>query len=570
MKLIKYRVTNFRSVKDSGEIEAGDVAALIGVNESGKTNLLLPLWKLNPAREGEIQPTSDYPKTMFADIRANPGAYRFISADFDATSLRDKLVALTKLDPSQLEMVTVSRNFDEEYEIAFPQYVPKTTLAASDVKGELTGLIAALERIDALKSEEQLKATICGAVGSLADSVNADWSGEVLEQAIESLKRLLPEQPPASSALRMRVPMSLRKLADSRASPRLVAPTKAMPLMTRLSRYDQDIRQVLAAVRALQSEVRTLKDVPPEDEPKPKPDTDLLTWLSNPAVLLVLGGIGTVVAAFVTLQSNRTLEREKLRSTLIQEASKSADEVTTLKTLKFLVKTELIEDPNCTIAKLTVEDVPYFGPPTPYRPDQLEQTFGVPLKPGTAEVDPVWRDSNLVKVALPKLPNAKNVPDPFYLHKKVAPDFVAALKEIKSRGMEGQILEITSFEPGRVRDPTTGVFKTGIPLRPNVGLSALRAHQKPIAFANITVGTLEQAKIIGKRTRNSAPSFAHVGSFSKERINSGPSFGSSGSLFSVSLATSANFVTAALAWGVGSFDAWGFFAAGFEVFMPKW
>lgn len=43
MRLIKYRVTNFRSVKDSGEIEVSDVGALIGVNESGKTNLLLPL-----------------------------------------------------------------------------------------------------------------------------------------------------------------------------------------------------------------------------------------------------------------------------------------------------------------------------------------------------------------------------------------------------------------------------------------------------------------------------------------------------------------------------------------------
>lgn len=195
MRLIKYRVTNFRSVKDSGEIEAGDVAALIGVNESGKTNLLLPLWKLNPAREGEIQPTSDYPKTMFADIRANPGAYRFISAEFDATSLRDKLVALTKLDSSQLEVVRVSRFFDEEYEISFPQYVRKTTVTASEVSSELTRLIAALERTEALKSEEQLKVTISGAVGSLAQSVNADWPGEVLEQAIESLKGLLPDQP---------------------------------------------------------------------------------------------------------------------------------------------------------------------------------------------------------------------------------------------------------------------------------------------------------------------------------------------------------------------------------------
>ncbi len=49
MKLTRFKVTNFRSVADSGWIEVDAVTALIGVNESGKTNLLLPLWKLNPA-----------------------------------------------------------------------------------------------------------------------------------------------------------------------------------------------------------------------------------------------------------------------------------------------------------------------------------------------------------------------------------------------------------------------------------------------------------------------------------------------------------------------------------------
>ncbi len=54
MKLLQFRVTNFRSVADSGWIAADDVTALIGTNESGKTNLLLPLWKLHPAKDGEI------------------------------------------------------------------------------------------------------------------------------------------------------------------------------------------------------------------------------------------------------------------------------------------------------------------------------------------------------------------------------------------------------------------------------------------------------------------------------------------------------------------------------------
>lgn len=72
MRLLKFKVCNFRSVDDSGWIDAERVTALIGVNESGKTNLLLPLWKLNPAREGEIKPTSDYPKGNYAAVREKP------------------------------------------------------------------------------------------------------------------------------------------------------------------------------------------------------------------------------------------------------------------------------------------------------------------------------------------------------------------------------------------------------------------------------------------------------------------------------------------------------------------
>jgi len=57
MRLERFRVENFRSVDDSEWVDVDPVTAFIGVNESGKTNLLLPLWKLNPAREGQVQPT---------------------------------------------------------------------------------------------------------------------------------------------------------------------------------------------------------------------------------------------------------------------------------------------------------------------------------------------------------------------------------------------------------------------------------------------------------------------------------------------------------------------------------
>lgn len=49
VKLQSFHIRNYRSVNDSGRIEIADCTALVGRNESGKTNLLLALESLNPA-----------------------------------------------------------------------------------------------------------------------------------------------------------------------------------------------------------------------------------------------------------------------------------------------------------------------------------------------------------------------------------------------------------------------------------------------------------------------------------------------------------------------------------------
>ena len=69
MRLERFRVTNFRSVIDSGWISCDDVTTLVGVNESGKSNILLALWKLNPASGGEIDALHDLPVTKLSDLR---------------------------------------------------------------------------------------------------------------------------------------------------------------------------------------------------------------------------------------------------------------------------------------------------------------------------------------------------------------------------------------------------------------------------------------------------------------------------------------------------------------------
>lgn len=121
MKLKQFRVTNFRSVTDSGWIDASDVTALIGENESGKTNLLLPLWKLNPSGGGEISLLDDMPRSRFAEMRKKPEHYDFIKCIFELSDSERDLAAEFGIDRTKTETIEVVKDFGNRQGWSFPQ-----------------------------------------------------------------------------------------------------------------------------------------------------------------------------------------------------------------------------------------------------------------------------------------------------------------------------------------------------------------------------------------------------------------------------------------------------------------
>ena len=113
-----YCVYNFRSIKESGWVECSNRTTLVGVNESGKTNMLLALWKFNPVREGKIDVLHDMPVTVLSDFRNQKDEIKFISVKFDIDESDLKsLSELTGKSIQNLKNITVSRYYDEHYEI---------------------------------------------------------------------------------------------------------------------------------------------------------------------------------------------------------------------------------------------------------------------------------------------------------------------------------------------------------------------------------------------------------------------------------------------------------------------
>lgn len=122
MKLVKYKVTNFRSVENSGWIDVSDVTALIGENEAGKTNLLLPLWKLNPSGNGQINHLDDMPRARYAEMRAEPGRYDFVRCIFRLNDRERDICERWGANRAHTETIEVVRDFAGRYGIWFENY----------------------------------------------------------------------------------------------------------------------------------------------------------------------------------------------------------------------------------------------------------------------------------------------------------------------------------------------------------------------------------------------------------------------------------------------------------------
>jgi energy-coupling factor transporter ATP-binding protein EcfA2 len=102
MRLAGVRVTNFRSVEDSGEFDINQILCLVGKNEAGKTAVLQALAGLSPHPSTPItfDIERDYPRRHLTDY-----AKRHVG--------RDAVVVTTKWELTEDEIAEVAEQFGE-------------------------------------------------------------------------------------------------------------------------------------------------------------------------------------------------------------------------------------------------------------------------------------------------------------------------------------------------------------------------------------------------------------------------------------------------------------------------
>ncbi len=100
MRLTRVRIRNYRSIRDSGWFDIGEVTCLVGKNEAGKTALLKALGALNPVGDIALpfNPVTDYPRRESTKYRKDVKDKKrppadVVTAEFELDSPDDDALA---------------------------------------------------------------------------------------------------------------------------------------------------------------------------------------------------------------------------------------------------------------------------------------------------------------------------------------------------------------------------------------------------------------------------------------------------------------------------------------------
>ncbi|MCP3654578.1 AAA family ATPase [Herbaspirillum sp.] len=190
MELVSFRVKNYRSINDSGEISVSRITALLGRNESGKSNLLRALHSLNPIEGFEaLRPIKDFPRHRRLEECGDHTEVLSTTWKLDD----EEKVSLLEILPRATEVMTVNigRRYGKQRSVSFPN-LKAIPFDEGEVKSKVKKVGAAVRAL----AQKQQDTTILDAAAerfeniALVTQVRETWATQVTTAA-KSLRTAL-------------------------------------------------------------------------------------------------------------------------------------------------------------------------------------------------------------------------------------------------------------------------------------------------------------------------------------------------------------------------------------------
>ena len=218
MRLTEFSVSNFRSINDSGKIDVAKLTALLGRNESGKSNLLRALASLNPI-DGikKLDPIKNFPRHR--RLEECNDRTPVVSSRWQLDDAERQELGKILPRAAAVTHVTVQRQYDALRLVGFVS-MTALTFDPADTKNKAVKTAAAVRAVAGDVKEEKRPALLTAAdTFEAAMAVGTDhnkWAATAVA-ALKALRTALAAGDTELSNKQERVVVELEELADSLA-----------------------------------------------------------------------------------------------------------------------------------------------------------------------------------------------------------------------------------------------------------------------------------------------------------------------------------------------------------------
>lgn len=215
MQLMDFQILNFRSINDSGKIDVSRITALLGRNESGKSNLLRGLHSLSPASGfTALNPIKDFPR------------HRRLTECHDHTPVVRSTWTLNPKEQAELEAiwhhakgvreVTVGRNYNGKTR-SVGIAAPVRDFDHAEIKTKVNKVVAAV-KAKASELDDAPKAALLAAADAFYSEIGASkvavtWA-ETAKPALANIRQALAKADAELSDTQDQHVSSLEQLAE--------------------------------------------------------------------------------------------------------------------------------------------------------------------------------------------------------------------------------------------------------------------------------------------------------------------------------------------------------------------
>ena len=245
MRMTRFRVENYKKIRDTGWVSVGQMTAFVGKNESGKSAIFRGLSKLNPSDGQKYDGLKEFPRRRYT-AEFEQKNWPVSSAVFELE--QDEADQLKKISPvfDATKSVTVSRGYNDRLEIEYDPPVQWFYLKSTKFIEQANSWKSRIEELKSTEHAEALpgfKNNMCAIIDYSTNTIQSQRyvPAELVRQLQSQIRTQLSED--WQSELIKNITIDIDKIASkisindvrSKADPVI---TKNLPVFVYFDRYD--------------------------------------------------------------------------------------------------------------------------------------------------------------------------------------------------------------------------------------------------------------------------------------------------------------------------------------------